>query len=177
MKKRIGSLIVLGVLCFGGALSAAEGSKTSEARLVKEVGHELRMLSNYGVFDNLTYQVNGYNVIVSGVVTRPALKTAAEKAVKAIEGVENFENRIEVLPLSAQDDAIRIAAYQAIYGHPALNRYALNAMLPIHILVKNGDLELSGLVSTEFDRNLAGLQVSSISGVHSVKNSLVVSKD
>ncbi len=94
-----------------------------------------------------------------------------------MNGVEKLENRIEVLPLSAQDDRIRIAAYQAIYGHPALNRCGLNVMLPIHILVKNGDLELSGLVSTELDRNLAGVQVNNIAGVHSVKNSLVISKD
>ena len=85
MKRPFGSLLIFGVVGFVGLLSAAEASKASEARLVKEVGHELRMLSNYGVFDNLTYQVNGYNVTVSGVVTRPALKAAAEKAVKSIE--------------------------------------------------------------------------------------------
>jgi hyperosmotically inducible protein len=177
VKKLFSSLTVLGILGVVGSLSAAEASKTAEARLVKEVRHELMLLSNYGVFDNLTYQVNGYNVIVSGVVTRPALKAAAENAVKSIEGVEKLENRIEVLPLSAQDDRIRIAAYRAIYGHPALNRYGLNALLPIHLIVKNGDLELSGFVSTELDRNLAGSQANSIAGVHSVKNSLVVAKD
>jgi hyperosmotically inducible periplasmic protein len=177
VRATFGWLAAIGVVALVTMLPAAEASKESEARIVREVGHELRSLSNYGIFDNLTYQVRGYDVILSGVVTRPALKTAAEKAVKSIEGVEKLQNQIEVLPLSAQDDRIRLAAYQAIYGNPALSRYGLNALLPIHIIVKNGDLELVGPVATELDRNLAGVQVNSIAGVHSVKNSLAITKE
>ena len=176
MKRFLTCLFAVGVLGVMGSLATAGASEKSEVRIEKEARHELRTLPYYGVFDNLTYQVKGDRVVLAGQVTQPTLKTAAEKAVKSIEGVDKVDNTIEVLPLSDQDDRIRLAAYQSIYAHPALSRYGLNAVLPIHIIVKNGDVELIGFVSTELDRNLAGAQVNSVAGVHSVKNSIVVSK-
>src|SRR6476469_4975381 len=100
-------------------------------RFVREIRHELVMLPYYGVFDNLAYRVDGYKVTLMGQVTRPTLKTDAERVVKDIEGVEQVINNIEVLPISPADDRIRLAAYRAIYGQTALNRYALNAVPPI----------------------------------------------
>src|SRR6476469_8648566 len=106
-------------------------SATSTERITKEVRHELVMLPYFSVFDNLAYKVDGYNVTLMGQVTRPALKSDAENVVKKIEGVEKVDNQIEVLPPSPADDRIRLAAYRAIYGQTALNRYALNAVPPI----------------------------------------------
>src|SRR5436190_130052 len=77
-------------------------------RLEKEVRHELVMLPFYGIFDNLAFRVDGQKITLLGEVTRPALKTDAERAVKRIEGVEVVENRLEVLPLSPEDDRIRV---------------------------------------------------------------------
>lgn len=166
------------------ALAAAAGapqanrppSARARERLIKEVRHELVMLPYYGVFDNLAYQVNGYNVELSGQVTRPTLKTDAERAVQQIEGVEKVVNNIEVLPLSPNDDRIRLAVYRSIYGHTTLNRYALQAVPPIHILVKNGNLTLEGVVANEADRNVANIQARSVSGVFQVTNNLKVEK-
>src|SRR5437667_12822327 len=90
------------------------------ADLVKEVRHELVMLPYYGVFDNLSYRVDGSKVTLFGQVTKPTLKSDAEKAVKKIEGVERVDNSIEVLPLSGNDDQLRLAIYRAIYSQPAL---------------------------------------------------------
>jgi len=143
-------------------------------RFVREIRHELVMLPYYGVFDNLAYKVDGYKVTLMGQVTRPTLKTDAERVVKDIEGVEQVTNNIEVLPLSPNDDRIRMAAYRAIYGHPALNRYALNAVPPIHIIVKNGNITLEGVVANEGDKNIAGIQANSVQGAFSVKNNLRV---
>jgi hyperosmotically inducible protein len=92
--------------------------------------------------------------------------------VKGIEGVESVDNRIEVLPLSPNDDRIRRAVYNAIYGTPGLDRYALQAVPPIHIIVKNGNVALEGVVATEGDKNLAGIKAKSVSGVFSVTNNL-----
>lgn len=58
------------------------------------------MLPYLGVFDNLAYKVDGYNVTLIGQVTRPTLKSDAENVVKQIEGVEHVANQIEVLPPS-----------------------------------------------------------------------------
>lgn len=135
---------------------------------MREVRHELVMLPYYGVFDNLTYNVNGGTVRLSGQVTRPTLKTSAEKSVKEIEGVEKVDNGIEVLPLSPMDDQIRLAVYRAIYSQPSLNRYALQAVPPIHIIVKNGAVNLVGVVATEMDKIIAETQAKSVPGTFAI---------
>jgi hyperosmotically inducible protein len=145
-----------------------------EERIVREVRHELVMLPFYGVFDNLTYSVEGDSVTLQGQVTRPTLKSDAENVVKTIEGVERVNNQIEVLPLSPNDDRIRLATYRAIYGHSMLNRYALQAVPPIHIVVNNGNVTLEGIVATESERNVAGIQANGVPGVFAVKNNLRV---
>src|SRR6266705_3979441 len=105
-------------------------------RIVKEVHHELVMLPFYGVFDNLAYKVDpDGTVTLLGQVSRPVLKSDAENAVKHIEGVEKVVNNIEVLPVSPNDDRIRIAVYRAIFGQTALQRYSLQAVPPIHVIV------------------------------------------
>jgi hyperosmotically inducible protein len=146
-------------------------------RFVREIRHELVMLPFYGVFDNLSYKVDGYKVTLMGQVTRPTLKSSAENVVKDIEGVEQVINNIEVLPLSPNDDRIRLAAYRAIYGHPALNRYALQAVPPIHIIVKNGNITLEGMAANEGDKNIAGIQANGVSGAFSVTNNLRTDED
>jgi hyperosmotically inducible protein len=164
----------LPLLLLVAALSstAADVSPRATQRIVREVRHELVMLPYYNVFDNLEYKVDGYNVTLLGQVVRPTLKSDAENVVKKIEGVEHVKNDIEVLPVSPNDDRIRLAVYRAIYGHTALNRYALQAVPPIHIIVKNGNVALVGVVANEGDKNIAGIQANGVSGVFSVKNEL-----
>ena len=77
-----------------------EISPKAVERIRKEVRHELVMLPYLDVFDNLSYNVEGYNVSLFGQVTNPTVKSDAEKAVKKIEGVEKVDNQIEVLPVS-----------------------------------------------------------------------------
>lgn len=144
-------------------------------RIVKEVRHELVMLPFYGVFDNLSYSVSqDGTVTLMGQVVRPVLKSDAENAVKKIEGVEKVVNNIEVLPLSSLDDRIRRDTYRAIYGNTVLNQYALRAVPPIHIIVKNGHVTLVGVVATAMDKQVAGMQANSVPGVFSVDNDLQV---
>jgi hyperosmotically inducible protein len=81
-----------------------------------------------------------------------------------------------VLPLSPNDDQIRRATYQAIYSSPALFRYGMGAVPPIHIVVKNGHVTLEGVVDTEADKNVANIQANSVPGVFSVTNNLQVAK-
>jgi len=145
-------------------------------RIAREVRHELVMLPYYGVFDNLAFRVDGSTVTLMGQVTRPTLKSDSERVVKNIEGVEQVNNQIEVLPASPNDDRIRLAVYRAIYGHTALNRYALQAVPPIHIIVRNGNVTLEGVVANESDKNIANIQANSVPGVFSVTNNLRVEK-
>ena len=157
------------------SLSSAQSSRGPE-RLVKEVRHELVMLPYYNVFDNLAYKVDGGTVTLMGQVTRPTLKSDAERVVKSIEGVEKVVNKIEVLPVSPNDERIRVAVYRAIYGQSALQRYSLQAVPPIHIIVNNGNVTLEGVVASEADKNIANVQANGVPGVFSVKNNLRVEK-
>jgi hyperosmotically inducible periplasmic protein len=149
-------------------------SNRARARLEREVRNELVMLPYYGVFDNLTYRVEGDSVTLAGQVTRPTLKTDAERAVRDIEGVDRVINNIEALPLSPNDDRLRMATYRAIYGQSALSRYGIQAVPPIHIIVNNGHVTLDGVVANEGDRNIAGIQAQGVPGVFSVTNNLRV---
>ena len=142
------------------------------ADLQKEVRHELVTLPYYGVFDNLAYRVDGSKVTLFGQVREPKLKSDAEKAVKIIEGISAVDNQIEVMPLSTSDDQVRMAVYRAIYSKPALQRYQLGAVPPIHIIVKNGDVTLEGVVSTTGDKDIAGISANGVGGVHKVVNNL-----
>jgi hyperosmotically inducible protein len=150
------------------------GEPKNRQTLYKEVRHQLVMLPWYSVFDNLAYQVEGDKVILYGQVTRPTLKSDAEAAVKDIEGVSSVVNNIEVLPPSPMDDQLRRAVYRAIYGDSGLSRYSIQAVPSIHIIVKNGNVTLEGVVDNETDKNLAYMRASQVPNVFSVKNNLVV---
>jgi len=147
-------------------------------RITREVRHELVMLPFYGVFDNLAYKVDSDGTVtLLGQVARPSLKSDAENAVKHIEGVEKIVNNIEVLPTSINDDRIRRATYRAIYGNSTLSLYQVRAVPPIHIIVKNGHVTLEGAVGRQMDKQIAGVQANSVSGVFSVTNNLQVDEE
>lgn len=160
-----------------GSDRTARVSRRGQDRMIREVRHELVMLPYYGVFDNLAYRVDGETVILYGQVTRPTLKSDAERVVKGIEGVTRVDNQIQVLPLSSMDDGIRAATYRTIFGRPGLDRYAMQAVPPIHIIVDNGKVTLEGMVGTDMDKNQAGIYANSVSGVFSVTNNLRVEGD
>ena len=169
-------LAIAVTLCAPALLAAQPQNSPAYQRLVKEVRHELVMLPYLGVFDNLEYKVDGSTVTLIGQVTRPTLKSDAENVVKKIEGVEKVDNQIEVLPLSADDDRIRRAVYIALARSPQLDRYFMQAVAPIRIIVKNGNVTLEGVVDTKGDSDVASITAKGVSGAFSVTNHLRVEK-
>jgi len=151
--------------------------KKMQENLVKEVRHQLLLLPYYSVFDNLLFKVDGDKVTLLGQVVRPTLKSDAENAVKGIESVSSVDNQIEVLPTSPMDDGLRRAVYRAIYGDTSLSRYGMSALPSIHIIVKNGNVALEGVVDNEGDKNLAGLRANGVPNVFSVTNNLTIAAD
>jgi hyperosmotically inducible protein len=168
----IAALLAVPCLIFGA--DHESGKKSKETNIQKEVRHQLITLSRYGVFDDIAYRVDGGKVTLFGQVTQPVLKTDAGTAVKEIEGVETVDNQIEVLPLSDNDDRIRRDVYRRIYAQPALERYQFGAVPPIHIIVKNGNVTLEGVVGTEMDKDLAGVYANGAAGAFKVTNNLRV---
>ena len=182
--KRLSLVLLTASLLMSGAAFAKDdkaqnhqdpyvNGSANESRVAREVRHELVMLPYYGVFDDLGFAVNGNTVTLMGEVTRPVLKSDAENVVKHIEGVTQVNNQIEVLPLSTNDDRIRMETYRKIYGDSALStRYGFRALPSIHIIVKNGNIRLEGVVANEMDRNIAGIRAKEVSGAFAVDNQL-----
>jgi hypothetical protein len=80
------------------------------------------------------------SVQLRGQVVRPTTKTDAERRVRDIEGITRVDDQIEVLPVSPNDDRLRIAIYRALFNFdsPLFTRYGTRAVPPIHIIVKTG---------------------------------------
>ncbi len=175
MRKLV---IVLTILFFGinvGAQTRKQDLGNIHERLIREARHQLLLLPNYSVFDNIEFKVTGIDaVVLLGQVPRPILKSDAESAVRRLEGVGKVENQIEVLPLSPNDDRIRMAAFRAVFSKPGLDRYAVMAMPSIHIIVKNGNITLVGVVANEADKNIAGIAAKGVTGVFEVVTNLQV---
>jgi hyperosmotically inducible protein len=153
------------------------GGTDANARISREVLHEMLMLPYYSVWDNLAYQVNGNTVTLLGQVVNPSTKSDAEASVKKIEGVDKVVNNIEVLPPSPMDDQIRRAEFRAIYGFDGLSKYAWGTVQGIHIVVKGGHVTLVGVVDNENDKNVAEIRAKSVSNVFSVDNQLQVASN
>lgn len=184
MFNKLCSAILAGALLSSGAIAAKHDQNhndafvagdTNESRIAKEVRHQLVMLPYYGVFDDLAFRVDGGKVTLLGDVTRPTLKSDAENVVKRIEGVTQVDNKIEVLPLSPMDNQVRMAEYRAIYGDSVLStRYGYRALPSIHIIVKNGNVTLEGVVANQGDKNLINVRANGVPNVFAVTNNLQV---
>ncbi|MBS1856158.1 MAG: BON domain-containing protein [Acidobacteria bacterium] len=179
MTKRLRTGMILGASLLAAQLGFAENQKNDGgmSRIEREVRREIVTLPYYSLFDHFAFRVDGETVTLMGKVSRPTLKSDAENVVKKIEGVEKVSNRIEVLPLSPNDDGLRLALYRSIYGHTALQTLAIRAVPPIHIIVENGNVTLEGVVASEMQKNIANVQANGVSGVFSVTNNLRVEKE
>lgn len=175
VRAAMAALALLVALPSGTAL--AQQAIAPNDRLSWSIYRELITLPFYGVFDHLSFEVEkGGTVILRGAVRRPSLKEDAEARVREIEGVEEVRNEIEVLPVSPQDDSIRLAVYRAIYRHDGLERYGLSAVPSIHIIVDRGHVRLEGIVSSRMDRQLAEAQARSVPGIFTITNNLQVER-
>jgi hyperosmotically inducible protein len=158
---------------------------TVEARSLKskpiqsmeqQINHKILMLPNYGVFDHITFQVNGSIVTLNGKVNSLGTKGDAAAAVKRVPGVERVINNIENLPPSSFDDAIRRNTLRTLAAG-GLGGYFWESNPDVRIIVQGGNVTLEGYVMNEGDLNRANILANGVSGVFSVTNNLRVGKD
>lgn len=157
-----------------GAPVKSDGQSLSQQQLMKKVRHELVTLPYYGVWDNLAYKVEGDTVTLYGQVVRPTTRTDAGRRVAKIDGVAQVINKIEVLPLSSFDDALRVRTLRTLNRTAGLYRYFMGANPSLHIIVNRGQIALEGVVSNKSDRQLAYIAARGVSGAFSVVNNLRV---
>src|SRR5258708_7903583 len=113
-------------------------------------------------------------VTLGGTAYGASDKDSAVSMVENYPGVKDVVNNIEVAPVSAMDDRIRLAEARAIYGFPQLNKYAIDPAKPIRITVVNGNVTLSGVVDSQADKDVANIRANGVPGVFKVVNNLQV---
>ncbi len=153
----------------------AEG--VSDRQILEQARHEIVMYYAYGIFDNVDLEAHNGTLTVSGQVTQPFKKPDMGKILERVKGVAVLENNLEVLPASMFDDRLRLQVSRAIYGDPYFIHYADQALPPIHIIVKNGNVTLEGVVASTMDRTkaemaarLAGLSFSVVDNLRIEKS-------
>jgi hyperosmotically inducible protein len=172
---RLGVLFICGFISiFASSGTQSGGNQRTQDRVSKEVYHELVMLPQLSIFDNIAYKVEGGKVTLLGQVRNAVLKDEAQGAIKKIEGVDYVDNKIEILPPSSDDDRIRLQVARAIFNDDGLFRYSMGSVPPIHIVVKGGRVALEGVVNTQGDKDRAGLIANGVPGVFEVTNNLKV---
>ena len=188
------------VALLGGPV-VAERAQAQVSVAAKETTMQVRRallkLPYYGVFDFLAFGIDKGTVTLMGYAYHGDLKNEAEDMVKRVSGVDEVANKIELLPTSQIDDEIRWATFLRIYTDDFLSRYSpggpmsaryevLNMIrfpgmqpfgtYPIHIIVKNRQVTLVGVVNNEGDKTLAGFRAREVPSTAGVTNELMIGK-
>ena len=164
MKQGIlGRFLVAAALVASVAVASDKGKSSTPltgAALETRVRHEILMYSNYTLWDDIGFRIDNGNVELIGAVSQPYKKSDIERIVQHVPGVASVTNEIKVLPLSSQDDRLRLQVARAIFADPALSRYAMGAVPAIHIIVDNGHVTLTGAVNSALEKQVAGMRAS-----------------
>jgi hyperosmotically inducible protein len=172
------AIAILGISSITVSAQTNTYGPNSTQGIEKKVRKEILMLPYYGVFDAISFKLDGSTVYLSGSVVQPITKSGAERVVSRITGVSDVVNNIEVLPLSNFDNQIRYAVVSEFDRRGgSLYRYIQGVNPPMRIIVKNGHVSLEGYVSNQSDANLANILANGVFGVFSVKNNLIVERD
>jgi len=152
------------------------GKPESDQRLAERVVDQVRRSTYFTVFDDVEINVDGGVVTLSGYVTQPIKSEDLARRASHVEGVQEFVNKLEVLPASLGDDRLRAVIANTLYRDPTFSNYASQAIPPIHIIVRNSSVLLTGVVNSEVERRQAENIVRGIPGIIGVQNALRVER-
>lgn len=162
---------VAGVLAVDPDLEFAEPESRDD--LVDGVRRAILRYAYYTVFDDLNFSLeDGYRIVLLGAVTEPFKKDEVEERVSKVFGVSGVDNRIEVLPLSPNDQDLRRALYYRIYRDSRFSDRANRVNPPIHIVVSRGVVALTGVVRSPVEARVLESIARSTPGVFRVVNRL-----
>jgi hyperosmotically inducible periplasmic protein len=155
--RRAGGLAVVAALLFVGSARADEGVRAApapiaDADLQADVVDSVLGYVHYGVFDSVGVGVENGVVTLTGSVLQPWRKDDIQKRVARLEGVREVKNQIRVQPVSGFDNRLRVQLYRQIYGQGMFERFASMPNPPIHIVVENGNITLTGLVNSRVEK-------------------------
>jgi hyperosmotically inducible protein len=157
--KLLGVTAMFALAGVAGAATTGSASLT-DSEVAARAAHEIRMYPRFTIWDNISVRVNAGNLELMGQVSQPFKKADLQRILQRVSGVTSLTNELEVLPVSFDDDNLRIRVARAIYRDPALSRYAIQAVPPIHIIVKNAHVTLEGVVNSELEKEVAYMRAS-----------------
>ena len=150
------------MVCAGGLLLTANmavaGTTTVERKdfqVFKDVAASVGRYAQFTIFDDVSASVKDGVVTLAGKVTMPYKRDEIEKRVSRLDGVRAVRDTITVLPVSQFDDELRLRIARSIYGNSSFWNYGIMPNPPIHIVVENGRVTLTGVVQSDVDRMLA----------------------
>jgi hyperosmotically inducible protein len=144
----------------------------SDQAVGEAVAAKLRRYVFFTIFDDVDVEMHDGTATLTGSVTMPYKSQAMVELASRVDGVQQIVDKLEVLPVSGFDDQIRYAAAVRIYNDPLFWNYAIQVNPPIHIVVKNGRVTLTGVVISEVERRKAELIARGVFGVLTVENKL-----
>ena len=150
--RRVCALLILAAAVAAPARAQVE---RRDDEILQDVSSAVLGYPQFTIFDDVSAASDRGFVILFGKVTMGYKRTDIGRRVARVRGVKEVENRIEVLPSSPFDQSLRNSLARAIYGHSAFWQYASMPNPPIHIIVENGRVTLTGVVANEVERMLA----------------------
>ena len=145
--------VVLG-LALSGVVQASSGDPKN-LQLFNAVAQAVNTYDRYTIFDDVNIGAVDGMITLTGKVTSPIKREELEKRIAKIRGVTEVRDAISVLPLSPTDDQLRGQIARAIYGNQNFWGYEQQMPGPIHIIVEDGRVTLTGVVANDVDRMMA----------------------
>src|SRR5947207_9565488 len=152
------------------------GKAESDQKLAERVADQMRRSAYLTVFDVVEIGVDNGVVTLTGYVTQPIKSEDLARRASHVDGAQDFINHLEILPASLGDDRLRSIIANTLYRDPTFSNYASQAIPPIHIVVRNSSVLLTGVVNSEVERRQAENIVRGISGIIGVQNTLRVER-
>ena len=175
MKTRFKKLSLLAAVAMLTASVAgaqpADSVDRKDFQILKDVATSVQRYTQFTIFDDVSASVKDGVVTLNGKVTMPYKQNDIAKRVAKIDGVKSVSDKITVLPVSQFDNELRYRIARSIYNNSNFWNYAIMPNPPIHIVVENGRVTLTGVVQSNVDRMLARSLATQF-GALSVTNAL-----
>jgi len=148
----------------------------SDDTIVAQVSDRIQHYDLLTLYDDIQGRVRNGVVYLGGAVTEEKKQTDLVERVSKVKGVQAIDNKIAVLPANRSDDQLRSRIATAIYRDEAFVNYSM-ANPPIHVIVNNGHVTLTGIVRSDLERRKAHEAAQFVNGVLALDDRVKLAKE
>lgn len=149
--------------------------KRNDLDIEQELFNKIKNELIDGYFDDVSFKVTNGVVILYGKIKRVHLLNRIMEIAIWMPGVRHVENNMAMLPVSKQDDDIRLSILKKMKSDLRTAHYFVGSFPSIIIVVERGNVTLKGYVNSKADKIIMGQIANSIIGVLSVTNLIEIS--